>query len=352
MQHICKKNYLYFNYTSNFYSISTIFITITIMCLIFSGCSILTQEKKIFFNKLYYLNKKNIKNNTQENLSNNNIKMKFFNNKKIYPSYLNPRLSNHTFIKKTINIKKNSNFYRSAYAKGLNLSEINTIIKAMEWQISFRKLHIDSSFDLIFLQNENHLKNNKNILLGIKLKNLTKTYYAIRANNGNFYDINGFNKSQMIMDFSLLKKYRISSYFNLHRIHPITHHISRHLGVDLAMPKGTVVLATSNGTIIKTAFNNISGLYIVLNHNNQYMTKYMHLKKILVQVGQKIKINQKIALSGNTGRTTGPHLHYEIWINQRAINPILARSKFIEPLQGEELRLYFKISQIILSQLK
>ena len=170
--------------------------------------------------------------------------------------------------------------------------------------------------------------------------------------NGCFYDLNGLNKSKTNMNFSIFKKYRISSRFDLHRFHPITHRISRHLGIDLAMPKGTLVRSTSNGKIIKTAFNKISGFYIVVNNQKKYTMKYMHLSKILVKTGQNIKINQKIALSGNTGRTTGPHLHYEIWINKRPINPIYAQSQFIEPLTKKELISYFQISKIILSKLK
>ncbi|QFQ32492.1 peptidoglycan DD-metalloendopeptidase family protein [Buchnera aphidicola (Aphis fabae)] len=336
---------------------SIFFIKTIIISLILSSCSILTEGKKISFNQFDFIKTNNqLSNNTKENNKekNKNVNTQIFKNyKKIQnESDFLPYSSKNIFIKKIIYIKKNSNFFKSAYESGLNLSDINTIIKAIEWQINFRKLNINSTFNLIFLKKQINSKKNKNILLGIKVNNLGKTYYAIRATNGNFYNINGINKSKMIMDFSFLKKYRISSHFNLHRLHPITHHISRHLGVDLAMPEGTLVLSTSNGEITKTAFSKTSGFYIVLNNKNQYTTKYMHLKKILVTVGQKIKINQKIALSGNTGRTTGPHLHYEIWINKHAINPIYAQASFIEPLTQKELISYFKTSQIILSKLK
>lgn len=351
MSHICKKFYLYFNCIFDYYKMFKLLIRTIIISLILSSCSILTKEKKIFFNQSEFIKQNNQVTNTKKN---KNINIKIF---KYYKNIQNtPNLfsysPNSIFIKKIIYIKKNSNFFRSAYESGLNLSDIKTIIKATEWQINFHQLNTNSTFSLIFMKKKITPKKNKNMLLGIKINNLGKIYYAIRANNGNFYDINGLNKSKMIMNFSFFKKYRISSHFNLHRLHPITHHIIRHLGVDLAMPEGTIVLATSDGKITKTAFDQISGFYIVLNNQNQYTTKYMHLKKILVKVGQKIKINQKIALSGNTGRTTGPHLHYEIWINKHAINPIHARSNFIEPLTKKELSSYFKISKIILSKLK
>ncbi len=363
MQYVYKKislflKYLYLNYIFNFYNMFIFFIKTIILTLILSSCSILLKEKKIFSNQLFNLKKHDqLINNSKDSTKsekNKHINSSFFKNFmtcKNESSFIS-FLSNNTLFKKRIYIQKNSNFFRSARKKGLNSFDINTIIKAIEWQISFRKINPHSTFDLIFLREKINSKKNKNILLAIKLNNIGKTYYAIRAMNGNFYDINGFNKSNMIMNFALLKKYRISSSFNLHRIHPITHRISRHLGVDLAMPQGTLVLATSNGKIIKTGFNKISGFYIVLKNFNQCITKYMHLKKILVKTDQNIKINQKIALSGNSGRTTGPHLHYEIWMNKHAINPADARFSFIEPLTPKELILYFKTSKIILSKLK
>ncbi|QCI17139.1 hypothetical protein D9V62_01620 [Buchnera aphidicola (Aphis helianthi)] len=358
MQYIYKKIYkkisLFFNYKFNFYNISTCFINTVIISTIFLSNSVFSENKKFFYqfiiNKNYEV-KNNIFNKQNQKVNIQDLKnYKKIKNKSNLIPYLS-KISNHKFIKKVIYIKNHSNFFKSAFKSGFNLYDINTIIKAIEWQISFHKLNTNSVFNLIFLKKKINSKKNKNILLGIKLNNLRKTYYAIRAVNGHFYNLNGFNKAKMIMNFSFLKKYRISSHFNLHRLHPITHHISRHLGVDLAMPKNTLILATSNGKTIKTGFNKISGFFIVLKHHNECLTKYMHLNKILVKVGQIVKINQKIALSGNTGRTTGPHLHYEIWINKHPINPICAPSNFVEQLTKKERISFLKTSKIILSQL-
>jgi murein DD-endopeptidase len=287
----------------------------------------------------------------------NLIKLKWYISKfqkKIYKRYKNTfkfiKYTYDSFLeKKSIYIKKNSNFFKSAYQSGLNKSEINSVIKAIEWQINFNKLHIGSKFNVIFL---NQKTKNKKILLGVKLDNLDRKYFSIRAFNGKFYDSDGFNKSEELINFSFLKKYRISSPFNLRRVNPVTHRISRHLGIDLAMPQGTPVIATSSGKIIKAQFNKIAGFYISLKNKNYYTTRYMHLKKILVKVGQKIKKGEKIALSGNTGRTTGPHLHYEIWINHRAINPIKAEYILSTQLTKSERIKYLKESKNILSKLK
>jgi len=279
--------------------------------------------------------------------------------KKIYKRVSNNFIVINHFPKillknKIILIKKNSNFFKSAQKSGLNKNEIYEIIKAIKWQINFNKLNIGSNFNLIFLYKSDSLEKTKKnrYLLGIKLNNFGKTYYSIRAFNESFYNINGLNEKNDFMDFSFLKKYRISSKFNLNRLHPITHRVSRHLGIDLAMPEGTPVLATSNGQVKKAEFNSIAGFFIEIEHLNQFKTRYMHLKKILIHPGDEIKKGEKIALSGNTGRTTGPHLHYEIWNNNCAINPMNVQYLFFKILTNEEKKIFLKESKKILKMLK
>jgi murein DD-endopeptidase MepM/ murein hydrolase activator NlpD len=94
-----------------------------------------------------------------------------------------------------------------------------------------------------------------------------------------------------------------------------------HGGIDLACAKGTAVYAARTGEVVFTGFNEGYGLLVVIRHTHGYHTYYGHLSKSLVHVGQKVSTKQKIAYSGNTGRTTGPHLHFEVRRNSRQINP-------------------------------
>ena len=94
-----------------------------------------------------------------------------------------------------------------------------------------------------------------------------------------------------------------------------------HKGVDWAVPTGTRVNAASGGVVTKAGWASGGGYVVYIDHGNGSQTRYKHLSKILVKVGQKVSQGQQIAKSGNTGVTSGPHLHFEIWINGTAVNP-------------------------------
>jgi murein DD-endopeptidase MepM/ murein hydrolase activator NlpD len=95
-----------------------------------------------------------------------------------------------------------------------------------------------------------------------------------------------------------------------------------HKGVDWATPVGTAVVASSSGTVTRAGWGSGYGYCVYIKHADGRETRYGHLSKILVSVGQKVSQGQKIALSGNTGVSTGPHLHFEILINGSQVNPL------------------------------
>ena len=97
---------------------------------------------------------------------------------------------------------------------------------------------------------------------------------------------------------------------------------SYHKGVDWATPTGTSVVASSGGTVAKAGWGSGYGYVVYINHPDGRQTRYGHLSKVLVSAGQKVSQGQKIALSGNTGVSTGPHVHFEILINGSQVNPL------------------------------
>lgn len=95
-----------------------------------------------------------------------------------------------------------------------------------------------------------------------------------------------------------------------------------HKGVDWAIATGTPVYASSGGTVAQAGWGSGYGYVVYINHPDGNQTRYAHLSKILVKVGQTVKQGERIALSGNTGNSSGPHLHFEILVNGRQVNPL------------------------------
>jgi len=113
----------------------------------------------------------------------------------------------------------------------------------------------------------------------------------------------------------------ISSGFGL-REHPITGRTTHHHGVDIRTPMGSPIKSTADGIVSFSSWHNDSGYIIVLEHGHGFTTAYAHNKENYVKVGQRVKRGEVIGISGSTGTTTGPHLHYEVWRNGSHVDPV------------------------------
>jgi len=107
-----------------------------------------------------------------------------------------------------------------------------------------------------------------------------------------------------------------------YRQHPITGLREFHSGLDISGPRGTPIRATADGLVIRVVRESGYGLLVVVNHGYGLVTRYGHLSKSLVQPGQRIRRGQMIASMGNSGRSTGSHLHYEVIVHGVPVNPI------------------------------
>lgn len=210
---------------------------------------------------------------------------------------------------------------------GISARQINQLATALQWQVSIKALRKGDKFAI--LMDREYLGDK---LTGqarvdaIHIVHRGKSYYAIQAANGAYFNVNGETLGRGFARYPLTRQPKISSHFNPARRHPVTKRISPHRGVDFALPTGTPIIAPSDGEVVKVAYQaNGAGRYIVLRHGRNYKTVYMHLSKTLVKPGQKVKRGERIALSGNTGRSTGPHLHYEFHINDRPVNPMTVK---------------------------
>lgn len=218
-------------------------------------------------------------------------------------------------------------FSASLKAVGLSQRQINQLANGLQWQISTNKLKKGDKFAILV---KREYINGKVTDLGnveaIHIISGKKSYYAIQADNGRYYNRHGETLGKGFARHPLPFTPRVSSHFNPRRLHPVTRRVAPHKGVDFAVRSGTPIIAPADGVVEHIAYQaNGAGRYIKLRHGGQYTTVYMHLSRSLVKVGQSVKKGQRIALSGNTGRSTGAHLHYEFHINGRPVNPMTVK---------------------------
>lgn len=221
----------------------------------------------------------------------------------------------------------NGDFTSSLKAQGLSNRQISQLAAGLQWQIATNKLKKGDKF-VILVKREyiNGTVTDLGNVEAIHIVSGNKSYYAIQADNGRYYSRHGETLGKGFSRYPLQFTPRISSQFNPTRRHPVTRRIAPHKGVDFAMPAGSPVIAPADGVVEHVAYQaNGAGRYIKIRHGGQYTTVYMHLSRQLVRVGQSVKKGERIALSGNTGRSTGPHLHYEFHINGHPVNPMTVR---------------------------
>lgn len=114
---------------------------------------------------------------------------------------------------------------------------------------------------------------------------------------------------------------RVSSPYTSRRFHPVERNVQPHFGLDLAAPHGSPIRATANGIVVSVANTPQYGRSVDIDHGNGYLTRYAHAAETLVSSGQRVQRGDLIARVGATGRATGPHVHYEVFVDGWSIDP-------------------------------
>jgi murein DD-endopeptidase MepM/ murein hydrolase activator NlpD len=162
--------------------------------------------------------------------------------------------------------------------------------------------------------------------------------YTTTAGNLDYFNAKGQSVRKTLMR-TPIDGARLSSRFGKRR-HPILGYTRMHAGVDFAAPSGTPIYAAGNGTVVQAGRNGGYGKYIRIRHNGTYQTAYAHMSRYArgVRSGRRVKQGQIIGYVGSTGRSTGPHLHYEVLRSGRQVNPRSVRIPSGEKLKGAELK--------------
>ncbi|MBC2743506.1 MAG: M23 family metallopeptidase [Desulfosarcina sp.] len=166
-----------------------------------------------------------------------------------------------------------------------------------------------------------------------------KTFSAFLFNNGQFdgyYDETGQPLKKMFLRIPL-KFGRMTSSFSIRRFHPVLKRYRAHTGIDYGAPMGTPIFATANGRVTFSGWKGGYGKLIIVKHSNGYQTYYGHCRRLLKKPGQLVEQGQVIARVGSTGLSTGPHVHYEVRVNGKPINPIKVKKSRGKPLKPELL---------------
>lgn len=256
----------------------------------------------------------------------------------VYEEHIKPIRYSQSALHGTIK----GSFYLSAKKLGLSDAQIATISNVLGGRIDFRKdLRAGDEFDVVLQSGDvDGVEVGMPQLEALQISVKGQIHQAFLHSDGRYYDHDGHSLTPALLRWPTSKHYRVSSPFNPNRLHPITGRPSPHNGVDLAAPVGTKVLATGDGVVTRVATHKYAGKYLDINNLGPYSTRFLHLSKILVKNGQHVKRGQVIALSGNTGRTTGAHLHYELHINGKPVDPMTAKIPTTQSIAKSEMSAY------------
>ena len=234
-----------------------------------------------------------------------------------------------------IDSKKGDNgIFDSMIRIGIPIEIINQFISMYSFDIDFgRDIQDNTKFEVIFERYYN--QNNVPVEIGnilyssIQLGSRGRSYifYSYkRKNRTEFFDIKGRSIRKSLLK-TPINGARISSRFGMRR-HPILGYSKMHKGIDFAAPRGTPIFASGSGIIRYAGWKGAYGKYVRIKHNSQYQTAYAHLSKIPSKIknGKRVTQGDIIGYVGSTGRSTGPHLHYEILRNGKQINPAKVKS--------------------------
>lgn len=245
-----------------------------------------------------------------------------------------------------------SNFWSAGIEAGLSEAQIMSLAGIFGWDIDFGlDIRGGDSFSVLYETQyvDGEFISNGNIVAA-QFSNQGHLYQAVRHTDGNYYKPDGASMRQAFLRAPVSFQY-VSSNFNPRRLHPVLKTVRPHNGVDYAAPVGTPIMAAGDGRVIASAYNNVNGHYVFIQHANNIVTKYLHLSKRLAAKGEKVRQGEAIGRLGGTGRVTGPHLHYEFVVDGVHRNPRTVKLPQATPLQGSEKNQFTAQAQQILAQL-
>ena len=258
-------------------------------------------------------------------------------------------------------IFKEGKILQSLYKTALDLNvQPNIIIEFARiygFQVDFqRDIRKNDNFQImyeVFEDDDGKVFETGNIIFAdLKLSGVNNSlYYFDKKNNEGHYDENGKSVKKALMK-TPINGARLSSAFGM-RKHPIDGFNKMHRGTDFAAPMGTPIMASGSGLITRARWCGGGGNCIKIKHNSTYETIYAHMKGFArgIKEGVRVKQGQIIGYVGSTGKSTGPHLHYEVVVNGKKVNSQKLKLPSGKILKGNERKI-FEVAKIKLNVLK
>lgn len=233
--------------------------------------------------------------------------------------------------------------YAAALTQGLEPDMINKLLRILTYDVDFKqRVRPGDSFELFFdvkADDAGGEKAGELLYASMNIGGNNNRYYRFRTPDGvvDFYNDRGSNSRKFLIQ-TPIKAGRFTSGFGFRR-HPLLGIRKMHTGIDWAAPTGTPILAAGDGTIELAERHGGNGNYTLIRHGNGYKTAYSHQSRFAtgIKKGAKVRQGQIIGYVGTTGLSTGPHLHYEVLVNNRFTNPLKVRSPRSRQLNGRML---------------
>lgn len=242
-----------------------------------------------------------------------------------------------------------NNLYSSATSSGMEPSIIIEFARIFGFEVDFqRDIRKGDKFQVMyeryFDDRNKQIKTGKILYAYLNVNNQKIKLYRFETKNDfDFYDEKGKSIRKALMK-TPINGARLSSPFG-NRKHPILGFTKHHNGTDFAAPTGTPIMASGNGTVIKAGWCGNGGNCVRIRHNSAYTTGYGHMSKIATRTGRRVRQGQIIGYVGNTGMSTGPHLHYTVSYNGKFVNSQKLKLPSGKILNGDE-RKKFEIQRI------
>lgn len=237
-----------------------------------------------------------------------------------------------------------SNLFDTATAAGLPPAVLLDLVRLYSWDVDFqRDIQPGDRFDVVFERivtiDGDHVRDGRIIFSRLVLSGAALPLYRHEFAPGRFdyFDDTGQSARKPLLR-TPVDGARLTSRFGKRR-HPILGYTRMHRGVDFAAARGTPIYAAGDGRIVRRGRHGGYGRYVRIRHNAQYATAYGHLRayKKGLKVGSRVKQGQVIGYVGSSGRSTGPHLHYEILKSGRQLNPLRVKLPSGRKLRGKAL---------------